>query len=404
MRRRALSWALVAATTALEVTRASAQAPEITVDDAVQLVREESPTARALRAQIAVADAEIDLAGVYPNPVLQYVGMGRFDGSAQAINGSQHQVWVDVPLLIAGQHDARRDVAAASAVAARADLELELIELETGARRAFASMLAAQQRIQALEQAREELDALRGVVEGRAGAGAQSSYDLARIVVEVARVDADLAVARADRRTASANLAGLAGRVGWDPRAHGDLEVGSARVGVVDDLPAVRAARLRAQAAEREVRRADLDRIPEIRVGLGAYMTTDGDSGSFYGGLIIPLPVFDTGEAAVRRASAARDAAEETRAAVEARAQAALDGALAALDARRAALETFDLETLARIPELQRMGEAAYRLGAAEIFELLDGFRARLELALARIELLEAAVQAEIDVRALAGR
>jgi hypothetical protein len=44
------------------------------------------------------------------------------------------------------------------------------------------------------------------------------------------------------------------------------------------------------------------------------------------------------------------------------------------------------------------MAEAAYRLGVTGIFELLDAFDARLELALTRIELLSATVAAEIDV------
>lgn len=400
---RSLAVAALVAAALIAPARAAGQ-DEITLDDAVRLAREESPTARALRARIAVAEAEIDLAGVYPNPVLQYVGMGRFDGSSEAINGSQHQFWIDVPLLVAGQHGARRDVAAAEALAERAELEVELLQLETDARLAFAAMLAAQQRVAALEGARAELQELRTLAEGRAGAGAQSAYDVARIAVELARLDADLAVARADRRAASAAIAALAGRAGWDPRARGELEPRPTARGAVDDLPAVRAARLRAQAAEREVRRADLDRIPEIGLGLGAYTTTDGDSASVYAGISIPLPIFDTGEPAARRARAARDAAEEARAAVEARATAALEGALAVLDARRTALASFDAETLARVPELQRMGEAAYRLGAAGIFELLDGFRARLELALARIDLLEAAFRAEIEVRAIAGR
>ncbi|UJR78753.1 TolC family protein [Sandaracinus amylolyticus] len=377
---------------------------EITLDEVVRMVREESPAARALRARVSVADADVDLAGVYPNPVLAYGGFGRFDGTAQAINGTQHQIWLDVPLLVAGQHDARREVASAEARAARADLEVDVLALEIEARRAFLDALVAQERARQLDAARGELATFLQLVEARAGAGAQSRYDTARIAIEAARVDADLSVAEADARAASALLAAMIGREGWAPRAGGSLEAHGEQYAAVHELPAIRAARARVEAAERDVRRAEAERIPELRVGAGAYFTTDGDSSSAYLGLAIPLPVFDTGEAAVRRARAAHDAASEARDAIEAISSARIEGALAVLAARRAALGAFDERARARVPELQQMAEASYRLGASGVFELLDAFRARVELELARIELLATLAAAEIDLLAIVGR
>jgi cobalt-zinc-cadmium efflux system outer membrane protein len=401
-----LRWAMIAVATLLASgAAATASAQEtISLEDAVRLAREESPTSRALRARIAVADAEIDLAGVYPNPTLSYGTYGRFDGGDNAINGTQHQVWVDVPLLIGGQHDARRSVASAEALAARAELDLALLDLEIDARRAFNALLAAQERLARLESARADLDRIRGIVEVRESAGAQSRYDGARIAIELARLDVDRSVARAEARAASGALAALLARPDWAPRADGSLEAHARSEAVsLEDLPSVRAARARVEAAERDVHRADVERIPELALGLGTYFTTDPDSSSVFASVSVPLPIFDTGEAAVRRARAARDAAVEAQSAIEVRAQARLDAALALLDARRAAIAAFDSETAARLPELLQMAEASYRLGASGIFELLDTFRARLDLELSRIELLEAAIGAEIDVLAAAG-
>jgi cobalt-zinc-cadmium efflux system outer membrane protein len=398
MRRLVLVTALVALS-----SPASAQSV-VTLEEAIRLARDESPAARALGAEVAVAQAGVDLAGVYPNPALAYAGFGRFDGSNAAINGTQHQIWLDIPLLIAGQHEARRDAAAAAAVAQRAQLEVFLLELEIEARRSFAALLAAQDREARLTIARDELAQLQRIVEGRAGAGAQSQYDTTRMAIEMARIEADLASATAEARAAAMGLAALAGRTGWTPRAEGTLEAHDHQYGSIDDLPSVRAARARVVAAESDVRRAEIERVPEIRLGAGAYFTTDGDSSSAFLGLSIPLPVFDTGEAAVGRARAARDAASEAQRAVELHAQARLDGAVAVLDARRAALATFDAETFARLPELQQMAEASYRLGVSRVFELLDAFRARLEVQIARIDLLAAMVEAEIQIFAIVGR
>lgn len=375
---------------------------EITLEEAVRLARDESPVARALRGRVAVADAGIDLAGVYPNPLLGYSGYGRFDGSNAAINGTQHQVWIDVPLLVGGQHDARRDVAAAEAVAARAEVDAVLLAIEVEARRAFVALLAAEERLRHLEASLSELARFEEIVAGRAGAGALSRYDTVRVATERARITAERAVVRADARAAGAVLAAIAGRPGWSPSARGTLEDLDSAVPRVDDLPAVRAAQARLEAAERDIQRAEAERIPEIRLAAGAYFTTDGDSSSAFVGLAIPLPVFDTGEAAVHRARAARDAAVEERRALEQIARARIDGAVAILVARRAALEEFDAEFRARLPELREMAESSYRLGASGVFELLDSFRARTEVERARIELLVSVLESQIDVLAVA--
>jgi len=387
--------------------RAAAQpepAESVTLRELLEVVRERSPAARAIRARADVADADVDLAGVYPNPSLGYQFMGRFDGSNQAINGSQHTAWLEVPLLVASQHDARRAAAAGDARAARADEEVELLALEVRARRAFVSLLAAQDRVARLAAARRELDAIRGIVEGRAEAGAQSQYDGARVRLEISRVDAQLASARADVTAARAAIAALVGRPAWLPRAEGSLESLRAQIPRPEELPAVRAMRLRTEAARLDVERTERERVPEISVGLGTYLTSDPDSASVYAGISVPLPIFDTGDAAVRRARAARDAAADAEAAVSTEARALLAGRVAALRERRAALARFDADTLARLPEIQQMAEASYRLGASGVFELLDTFRTRFELELQRIELLVDVIESETDVIALVGR
>jgi cobalt-zinc-cadmium efflux system outer membrane protein len=387
----------------LLASSAAAQEEPITLERAIRLARRESPAARALRAELAVADADVSLAGVYPNPVVAYGGFGRFDGSSNAINGTQHQVWLDVPLLIGGQHDARRDAAAAAASARRVELDVVLLGIEVEVRRSFAALLAAQERELRLAEAERQLAALRDIVDRRAGAGAQSPYDATRVAIEMARVRAERAVAAADARAAGMSLAASIGRR-FVPRAEGTLEAQDRTYGAIEELPAVRAARARVAAAERDVRRAEIERIPELRLSAGAYFTTDGDSSSAFVGLAIPLPIFDTGEAAVQRARAAREAAHEARRAIEDHAAARLDGAVHVLAARREALATFDAETLARLPELAQMAEASYRLGATRVLDLLDAFRTQLEVQIVRIELLAARVDAQIDLLAITGQ
>lgn len=377
---------------------------EISIEEVVRLVRHDSAAAQAIRARAALADANVDLAGVYPNPELGYVWMGRFRGTNEAINGTQHQAWVDVPLLLARQHRMRRRVAEGEALAAHAGLEVELLLLEVEARRAFFSLLVNQDRSERLERASAELETFEQLVEQRGAAGAQSRYDSARVRLELSRVGTALASSRADVSSAQARLAALVGRPGWAPRAAGSLDMGGTSRAAGEELPAVRAAQLDVEAAKRDVRRARAERVPEVRLGVGAYVTTDPNSASAYGGVSIPLPIFDTGRAAVRKAGAEREAAVAERDAIERELRARLSGTLGVLRERRQALERFDRETFAQIPEMQQMSEASYRLGGSSVFELLDAFRTRVELELARIELMSSVIDAELDVLAIAGR
>lgn len=381
----------------------SARAQSVSLDEIVRMAREASPRARALRASQAVREADVAVAGVYPNPELSYVFMGRFDGSNQAINGTQHQAWMDIPLLIVGQHDARRGAAAALATAERAELELSLLGLEVEARRAFVALLAAQDRLARLEAGHAELEGLGQIIRERAAAGAQSRYDGARVDLELARVDTELASARAELGAARTQLAAIVGRAGWEPEARGTLESLRTELPPPDALPRLEAMELRVEAAQRDVERAERERVPEIRLGLGTYLTSDPDSASIYAGITVPLPIFDTGDAAVSRARAARDAAIEARGAVEHEVRARLQGRLAVLRARREALERFDRTTGAQLPALAEMAEASYRLGSSGVFELIDSFRVRFELELARIELVTEIIDAETDVLAATG-
>jgi cobalt-zinc-cadmium efflux system outer membrane protein len=376
----------------------------INLEELLRLVHSTSPRARVLRAEGVLAEAEVALAGVYPNPTLSYIFMGRFDGGPEAINGSQHQAWLDVPLLIAGQHDARRDEAAATAHAVRGEIEVALLALEVDARRAFARLLAAQDRLTLLEAVLAELTRLENVVEARTRAGAQSPYDVTRIAVELGRMRAMVANANVETRAAGANLATVLGLSGWYPRAEGRLEtIGLTMARDQNVHPTIEAARRRVLAAERGLHRAEIERWPEISLGGGGYFTTDGDSMSGYLGLSIPLPIFDTGEAAVRRARAARDAAIEARDAVTHETNTRLMGALAVLRARQAALEAFTADTAERLLELRAMAESSYRLGISSIFELLDGFRTGLEVESTRIDMSLDAIEAELDVLVIIG-
>lgn len=382
---------------------------EVTVERVVEYARERAARTRALRSEGAVAEAEVATASVYPNPTVSYSVYGRVQGQSEAINGTQHQVWVEQPILL-GQDGHRRDAARGAAAARRAEVEASVFGVTIEARRRFLALLAAQENVRLLEATRADLGRVSDLVHGRADAGAQSAYDVARVELEVAQHDARIASARADVSERSAALAAWLGLAGWSPVARGAFPV-EAPVLTLERLSpmalsrsaALLAARRRVAATGLDVRRAERERWPIPTVGLGAYVTTDGGSTSLYGSVSLPVPLWDTGNAQVRRARAAGEAAEAAAQSIEAELRARLEGALQAHDARRVALERHQQSAMAGLARLREMAEASYRGGATRVFELLDAFRTQLAVQEQRNALIEALEQARIEVDAAAG-
>jgi outer membrane protein TolC len=71
--------------------------------------------------------------------------------------------------------------------------------------------------------------------------------------------------------------------------------------------------------------------------------------------------------------------------------------------ARRESLRRFDGEASGAQGSFLEMAESAYRLGRGTLFELLDARRTRLEASVARLDLLGAIVEAEIELRVMTG-
>ncbi len=345
-----------------------------------------------------------------PNPSLAYSVIGRVHGTADAINGTQQQAWVEQPLLLAGQRGARRDAAEGALGVARARAETDMADLERHSYTAWVTLLAAQVRLAELERARAQVAELERIVTGRAGAGAASPYQVLRMQVEGAELATQVASARSDVDAASGNLAALLGIPGWAPRARGTLAPLGVRYTEATlwqqarkRLPELRMARREAQAAEARVGVAQAERWPVPVLGAGVFFTTAPGAISAYAALSVPFPLFDFGGAAIDRARAEARAALADADASEAAAHARLDTALRVLALRRAALESLEHGVIDRLPQLSDMARASYQAGSSGLTDLLDAVRARSDTTLTRIDAVAAVVQGEIDVLAAGG-
>ncbi len=364
----------------------------VTLDEALSIVAR-SPRVVAAERDADAARAERVTAGALPNPNFS-LGTSRLAGGERTVfdANSQQQATVELPIPVFGQREAR--VRAAERQVGRADSQVRLTVSETRRQAAleFARLLQAQEGLAARRAALGEIERIRGLVSGRLESGMASRYDLARADAELAL--AGVAVQRAEAEVSghAAALAALADASGWRPRAAGALQAMQVGPGSQPDAeamlaanPAARVARDDSAAAEARIELARRERLPVPSVSFGRSWT----SGPF-GGLE---------DKARADAAAARERERAANAALRAEYQKQRD----ALQVRRDALRRFDADVSGRQGAFLEMAESAYRLGRGTLFELLDARRTQLEAAVARLELLGAIVEAELELRALAG-
>jgi len=396
------------ATLTLVAASAAAQLPpEVTLSEVLRIV-ESSPRVAASAREADIARAERAAAGALPNPTLS-LGRSRPSGGERTIfdANAQDQALVELPVPIFGQRGARVRAADLQIDRAQSQLRLTLAETRRLAALAFLRLLGAQETQAARGRGAADVERIRGLVAGREASGMASRYDVARADAEAAL--ANLAVQRAatEVNEQAAALAALVDARGWRPRASGSLAQLRAELGEPPtDLaanPALRAARDETAAAEARIELARRERYPVPAVQLGRTWTTGPFGAANFVGLTSEIPILDTRRAGVDRAVAEHGAARERERGVAATAQAELAKQREALELRREALARFERDVFERQSAFLEMAESAYRLGKGTLFELLDARRTQLEASVARVELLTALLEAELELRALAG-
>lgn len=407
---RAVAFACLAMLAAVRAV--AAELPEtVTMQQLLDITRERSPRYAALQQRIEAAGAEIVEAGVLPNPRLSY---GRFDlltrTNTMYDGNVQQQVILEVPVLIAGQRGMRLEAAEKKADAAAADIAADFAGLIYDEWALFVKQLANRQRIAVLDETARYVEHLSGIVSGRLQAGSASRYDLLRIDIEAKNVETRRQTLRNDLSASAAELSILLGLSDWRPEARGELsslnvptDINALWADAEASHPDIEAARRGEIAAEADVARAKRERWPTPTFQVGSAFTDSPYGNTSFAGVSVDLPIFDRGQGAIARANAAKHAARLQHDLALARTRGALERAVEMLARRRETRADFERNVIAKLPDLQEMGESSYRLGKGSLLELLDASRSRTETRLTRLDLMQAEIEAELDVLRASG-
>jgi cobalt-zinc-cadmium efflux system outer membrane protein len=293
----------------------------------------------------------------------------------------------------------------------RADSQVRLTTSETRRQAAleFVRLLGAQEQLAARRRALGEVERIRGLVAGRLESGMASRYDLAR-----ADAEASLGALAVQRAVSEASehaslLAGLADAPGWRPRAAGSLQ--ELRIqrsapdldAALERSPAVRVARNEAAVAEARVELAQRERYPVPSIGVGRAWTSGPFGAANSIGVTSEIPILDTRGAQKDKAQAEALAARQRARAAAAEFRAEYLRHADALEVRQAALSRLEVQGPDQQASFLGMAESAYRLGRGTLFELLEARRTQLDGEIARLELLGAIAESQIELRALGG-
>lgn len=416
MSSRLLAMLLAVSTSSATSVRAqetiSALPERLTLPILLRLVAERSPRLAAEQVAIDTAEAERISAGALPNPTISY---GRFTpsgGGRTLFDGSQQQLaTLDLPLLISGQRGARIEAAEQGLLATRARVGSAGNEIALRAADLFVGLQAAQEKASTLDESVAEIKRVVEIVSGRLNSGAASRYDLTRVEVELAGMNARLADARTELVDKSAGLAALLGAPGWRPGATGAPTPAGLRTNVaewrefmISRNPQIVAARREEEAAQAAFKRTERERWPVPVLSVGRTWTGDPYGAANFVGLSTEIPLSDARRGAMAKAAADLRAAQRRREAIESEADVELRRLVEALAQRKAALERFRQNVGERIPALKQMAEDAYRLGRGSLLELIDAARSRLDARLTEIDLRAATVGQELRILALAGK
>lgn len=376
--------------------------PAVGMQEVLDLVKNYSPELQAERSQVAMAQADLMAAQTYSNPSVEFTTKR---------GEQQTTLSTDVPIF--GQRGKRIEAAQAGIEAARAQLRLVYARALQDAARDFMSLLVAQEREQRWVEARQDLETAVRIVAGQVEAGSRSRYDLTRLEIERATLEASLAEAQTETLLASANLAADVGEPAWRPRALGSivprwetLSFDAMWPQARERLPVVRAALADVEFANRiiDMERREAYPVPQISVGrINERDDVGARAHNTQYGVSMAIPLFDRNQGPIARAEAQAQGMRLRSRAVILVAEGELRRATEQLNRRQQLTERFEKEGLAQVPRLRQMAQDSYTLGRGGILELVDAIQTVAEKKNTYLDLLEAALFAEVDVRIASG-
>jgi len=372
-----------------------AHAQLLTEDRFLEDAMANHPDIAAAESAVAAAGGARRQAGIIDNPELSWE---REDPDSAPRQDTWLLGW---RLPFDGRHH-RMAAADAGIAAMDSDLEATRLGVRLELRSLFAVWHIAEERESVFEANLDRTRRLAGWLRARAEEGEAAGVEARRLELEVESMERATVSARADARAARAAAAVWSPRATMDVRPAGPPLAPPPAVAEVGGRPDVMV--LTHRVTESEARHALRKRVAEPpTLSLGWTDISDGRR-SFAGpvfGVAWPLPVFDRNQGRREAASAEVTRAQFNLVAATRRAQQEANGALASYS------ELYELALRGPLAVEEGVVEAvfaAFEAGEATLTDVLDTWRATVDVQMARLETMARALSAERELEAALGR
>lgn len=368
-------------------------APPFTLDQALSVAGANAPGLEAASAEVRAAEAGRTVAGLRPNPEVQVQienvgGTGPFRGTQSA----ETTTGFAIPIELGGKRPARIAVADAQARRARVEAAIVAADLRLLVTESYIAAVAAESRVEIAQMEADFAAVGFRAASARVTVGAASPIEQQR--ADVLRINADVALDRAkrDAEIARANLGRLIGRpvIGlldrsWFQRVDA---FGPAAPIRAEGTLALAAAEADLDIASAQVNLARSQRVPDITLSAGARRLSASNDTAAVFGISVPLPLFNSGNAALNQATAQQSASEARRRVALADTARAIAAAQAEVANAAASARAAGGPGLAAAFEAARIAAIGYANGKFSQLDLIEAQRTLAETRSAYVDAL----------------
>jgi cobalt-zinc-cadmium efflux system outer membrane protein len=366
----------VAAGTA-SVLRAQQAPQRLTLAEALERAERQNLDLVAARAQRAVAEAGVRVAGQRPNPTASF----------GALRDAPHEsLFFDQPIEIGPRRGRRIDLARQESALTETDITAVERQVRRSVRDAYFALAhargATSQRTEALHLA----ERLQGIAQARFEAGDIPQLEVTQADLEVARAQGDVEVAQQEEKVALSDLNALLDEpatTNWDlgnaltvPPPTLSLEELLATAGASNAEIARVLQEEKVQQSQTSLLRAE--RIPNLGLEFGTDFNAPGPDGFRVGPrgqVSMELPLFSRNQGQIAQSLATERALEGQLAAARRAVDARVESAYFDLEARRTQAQLYRDKLLPSSKRLEEMAEESYRAGKANILTVLGAQR-----------------------------
>ncbi|MGB0370883.1 MAG: TolC family protein [Opitutales bacterium] len=385
--------------------------------DYLEQAQSGNPEIQAFEHRYHAAIQRVPQAAALPDPVLQVTA---FVESVQTRTGPQDTAFsLSQKIPWFGKLDSRESAASAEAEALWYAYQAQQLSLARRVSDSFFDYACLQEILRLTEEGSKLLQKLEPVVEAKVQGGSDVNA-LLRLKVEMGKVDDQLQSLEQQRLAKSAELSQLLGLQNsdvlpwpdWNPPVAVSMDVSANLVALDSQNPELEMLRRRVSSAEARKQIADLDRYPDVSIGLnyiqiGESATAVSDTGKDAWGVMLSvnLPLWvDKTRAARAEALATQRAYEDDLENRRNELGAELRGHLAFLEDASRRQKLYGKELVPLAEQAVENSRASYESGRTSIVELIDSERSLLDLRLTYWEAAAEVWKRRIAIQALSNQ